>query len=753
MRRALRRAALALLTAGAPGLAGPALAQPLPAAAPTSLPPADTAREGRGRLEEMKVEMAWLADAATFHCPLAARTVDGNLEVRGFVPGESMQEKALKLARAHTYLPVVNALQINPELAPHEAGVNPDAVRQGAVEVLNEAFASAARGFDIRAESGGQVVISGSVNSVEEKLAVSRMLRKVRGCTCVSNYLQISPVMRDGRMVTQINAAGTLVVPGQVLCLDGTGQEPSAVPPPLAAAHAPPPPRVTYAPAPKKVTVTMGTTVAQPSPPPPPVQSVVYPQQPAPAPAVTPVVMPIEVPEPASPAAAPRVEAVTRTGPVYFLPPPPSPSLTPATAPTLQTAKAPAPTPDLPPLPAVSRPSVLLPRDPVVSIPAPAPAAQTTKATDLPPLPPVPSRSSVLLLRDPAVSLPAPAPRPERGVDLLAAPTVPPSWAQGASPTATATAAPKPQPKGPSTFATTRADTARTVSTDELLSLPAIPITTGEKQPAPPAPPAAPVRPVSDKAVTKGEPAVSPLLAAWQTPPPPPANVPTTQKPASATVIVQAPPPAAPAVKPLPVPPATNFKDTWVDAAPAPKAESAPGHPLPPPGGWGAAHLAHPAPTAYVTSGLVVFPDEHDPAIRPAPEPPAARVQPVAVPIVPPAPQPAPAPAPVPAPQPVLRPVAAPVVIVAPQSASGPVITLAPQPQIVTPSTTRLKQQVEKVCGKLAKQVDVTATEKGMTVRVKCADATVAQKVTERVLVNVPEMTDTRVKFEVYVGP
>jgi hypothetical protein len=234
-------------------------------------------------------------------------------------------------------------------------------------------------------------------------------------------------------------------------------------------------------------------------------------------------------------------------------------------------------------------------------------------------------------------------------------------------------------------------------------------------------------------------------------------------------------PPAPPAppvtLKPLPSPAPTSFKDTWVDALPAPKRVETPGHPLPPPGGWPAAHISRPAPTAYVTSGVVIFPDDLAPPAKPAPKTisptqhapapapvaqtvtptqhapvpvpvtlPAARVQSVTTP-------PAPAAQPVSRIQPVTTP-PAPLPVVAPVSHST--VTAPAHP--ATPSAAALKSRVEQVCGKLARQVEVAPTATGLTVRIKCADEATAKKVTERVLVQVPEMSESKVKFEISVG-
>src|SRR5947209_4234735 len=130
MRRALRRAARVVAAASALGLARPAVAQPSaspPApAAPAvvaSTEGAAAARSAHGRVEEIKVELAWLGDATTFPYQLDAHATGAGLEVRGYVANEAVKAHALEVARRHTALPVTDALKVYPGLVARTAGV------------------------------------------------------------------------------------------------------------------------------------------------------------------------------------------------------------------------------------------------------------------------------------------------------------------------------------------------------------------------------------------------------------------------------------------------------------------------------------------------------------------------------------------------------------------------------------------------------------------------------------------------------
>jgi hypothetical protein len=111
MRKGLGRAARILLAAGAVALARPAAARGPQAEAPAAAEGAALPAE-QARLEELRVSLAWLTDAATFPHALTARVRGDSLEAAGAVPDAAVKEVALKLARQHTALPVVDALEV-----------------------------------------------------------------------------------------------------------------------------------------------------------------------------------------------------------------------------------------------------------------------------------------------------------------------------------------------------------------------------------------------------------------------------------------------------------------------------------------------------------------------------------------------------------------------------------------------------------------------------------------------------------------
>ena len=143
-----------------------------------------------------------------------------------------MRERALQLARTGTHLTIADGLRIHPTLAMRAAGVPVQTLQQGASALLVEGFPEAARGIETKATIAGQIILSGSVRSVEEKLAISQRMLHLNGCTSVVNQLKVTPILKDGMSLTMVTADGLHVVPTEVVMDtpgEGTAQEMPAV--------------------------------------------------------------------------------------------------------------------------------------------------------------------------------------------------------------------------------------------------------------------------------------------------------------------------------------------------------------------------------------------------------------------------------------------------------------------------------------------------------------------------------------------
>jgi hypothetical protein len=213
MRWTLATAGLALFAVGTIALVRTGQAQNspyLPLATPTrsgsSQADAHPAGKRQPSPEEMKIELAWMADPATFPCRLGAYRVVRSVIIRGPVPTEGVRARAIEIAAEQSGLPVVDELRINSNMPMRAGGVPVDAVLRDAAETLRQALGDKANPLELTAAADGQVVVTGSLNSPADRLTVSRCLWAVHGCTSVKNKVTVNGEAECQPLATNSNA-------------------------------------------------------------------------------------------------------------------------------------------------------------------------------------------------------------------------------------------------------------------------------------------------------------------------------------------------------------------------------------------------------------------------------------------------------------------------------------------------------------------------------------------------------------------
>jgi hypothetical protein len=205
-----------MLAAGVLGAASRVHAEPVDTWSPPSaahLAAAVHVSPEQAQLEAMKVEMAWLADVATYRLSLDVCPRGQGLEARGQVPDEASRLRALEVARQACYLPVHDGFLV---VAPEHAGQAPsgEALRRSVRDILTRQFGPRAAAFDVQATDKGRVSLRGQVNSVEEKLSASRCLRGLPGCTSIRNCLAVTAIKCNGHTVTLVTTDGKQAIHG-----------------------------------------------------------------------------------------------------------------------------------------------------------------------------------------------------------------------------------------------------------------------------------------------------------------------------------------------------------------------------------------------------------------------------------------------------------------------------------------------------------------------------------------------------------
>jgi osmotically-inducible protein OsmY len=199
MSKALARTGQALLAAGALGLPVAVVAQQSTTSVPVlgsqanqgaseSLLPVTYVEQSPA---DVNVELAFLANPSLFPCSIEVRILGTGLELRGNVSDEGIRALAVHVAQEVSGLRVVDALTMQARPRPAVAAQTPEALQRQAMHVLGQTLTKKASGVQVDVWNKGQVLLKGSVTTYQEKLAASRCLQKVTGCSCVINQLSV----------------------------------------------------------------------------------------------------------------------------------------------------------------------------------------------------------------------------------------------------------------------------------------------------------------------------------------------------------------------------------------------------------------------------------------------------------------------------------------------------------------------------------------------------------------------------------
>ena len=146
---------------------------------------------------KIQVELAWLGDPMTFPYYLEAHIKGANLEVHGYVPSKDVRSQAMSLAKLNCPLTVIDAMKEHASLAVNPIHRAPEQLKSAAQTALRSALPG--QRLSVQCQEDGNVQVNGSVRTLEQKLKVSQALRRLHGCTSVTNLTQA----RAGEVVQQ----------------------------------------------------------------------------------------------------------------------------------------------------------------------------------------------------------------------------------------------------------------------------------------------------------------------------------------------------------------------------------------------------------------------------------------------------------------------------------------------------------------------------------------------------------------------
>lgn len=268
--------------------------------------------DDHARLAEYHIVLAWLGDPVTCPCQLRAQVTDKCLEVSGTVPTREVKTRAMQLASAHVSKPVLDSITVRPAPNQRPRVESVERLRSLCQEALDEGPGKVVFDLHMDADADGLVSIRGTIPSLEEKLAVSQRLRRVRGCNAIRNDLTVWNITDVGRAYMLVTASGSHLV----LAEEAQTQAPAKLPDIVPAAAISPQPAATAPKAGRLTSLFQKLVPSQAS------ASKIAPP-PLPTPAIQQTSMPLDRPQP--PASLPPLEKPTASRPATIVPAIPSP--------------------------------------------------------------------------------------------------------------------------------------------------------------------------------------------------------------------------------------------------------------------------------------------------------------------------------------------------------------------------------------------------------------------------------------------
>jgi hypothetical protein len=212
IRKILNRAGHTLFAAGALGLPVAVVAQTgggarlLDGPAGESLLPVYVVEQSTPPAP-VKVELALCANPMLFRYDIQVRPLGSVLEIHGTVPDATLRTLAVQVAQDESGMRVVDALRVQGSLIKPNVKRLPEELQRDANSTLEKTLGKGA--WEIKADvwTNGQVLLKGSVATFQDKLAASRSLRDLPGCSCVVNQLTV--VHPDAQTVVTAMATST----------------------------------------------------------------------------------------------------------------------------------------------------------------------------------------------------------------------------------------------------------------------------------------------------------------------------------------------------------------------------------------------------------------------------------------------------------------------------------------------------------------------------------------------------------------
>jgi len=218
MRNAWKRTAQTLLAASSLGLLTslPAIGFPIgkqQSAATSQEDSPEFRQECEGNKIAMEIQLEFLADSTISNTDIHAYFRKGKLVIKGNANQQSVAKKAKSLAEKVTKIPIQDEIRVWPFPTYVTQKSSQENLQKAAEKCVYMELGALYPKLKAMAQADGTILVKGPIISLEDKLEVSKKLRKIPGCTRVENQLEPQPMVRGKQTVILLTKDGQKFIP------------------------------------------------------------------------------------------------------------------------------------------------------------------------------------------------------------------------------------------------------------------------------------------------------------------------------------------------------------------------------------------------------------------------------------------------------------------------------------------------------------------------------------------------------------
>ncbi|MEI6771425.1 MAG: BON domain-containing protein [Planctomycetota bacterium] len=174
--------------------------------------------------ESMRIHIEFLADPLISATDIAPSVRNGKMILKGNVNNNTVANNAVALASRLTTCKVISEIRTWPVSFNKTDKLSVEALQANTNKVVSTELLTSYPKLTAAVSAEGTVIVSGPVVTLEDKLEISKRLRKVAGCQRVINKMAVQPMRMGKETVTMVSKDGTKWIVGkdQIVALSPT---------------------------------------------------------------------------------------------------------------------------------------------------------------------------------------------------------------------------------------------------------------------------------------------------------------------------------------------------------------------------------------------------------------------------------------------------------------------------------------------------------------------------------------------------